>query len=179
MVLEQSARKYADREALISQHQNKRLTFQQVLQQSDTLAAGLSKIGLEKNDRLGLWAPNIIEWHITKMACARLGLVMVALNPAYQTSEMQYCINKVGIKAVICGHKHKTQNYYELLGKIAPELYVTDPGKLNSKNVPSLETVIVITDEDLKYFHLTTKFLGIQTNYFQGCLQIRRNFKSC
>lgn len=151
LLLEQSVLKYNDREALISRHQNKRLTFQQILKQSDTLAAGLSKIGLQKGDRLGLWAPNIIEWHITKMACARLGLVMVALNPAYQAPEMEYCVNKVAIKAVVCAHKHKTQNYYELLERIAPELPKSEPGKLFSEKVPSLKSVVVITEEDLKY----------------------------
>lgn len=115
------------------------------------MAAGLLKIGLKKGDRLGLWAPNLIEWHIIKMACARLGLVMVALNPAYQAPEMEYCLNKVGIKTVICGHKHKTQNYYELLTKIAPELHKSEPGKLSSEKVPSLKSIIVITEEDLKY----------------------------
>lgn len=150
LLLEQSAKKFANREALISRHQNKRITFQEILQQSDTLAAGLSKVGLKKGDRLGLWAPNLIEWHITKMACARLGLVLVALNPAYQAPEMEYCIKKVGIKAVICAHKHKTQNYYDLLVKIAPNLNNCEPGKLHNENVPSLKTIIVITNEDLK-----------------------------
>lgn len=135
---------------MISKHQNKRLSFQDVLRQSDSLAAGLLKVGLQKGDRLGLWAPNMVEWHVTKMACARLGLVLVALNPAYQAPEMEYCVNKVGIKAIICAHRHKTQNYYELLEKIAPELPHSEPGKLISAKAPSLTTVIVVTKEDLK-----------------------------
>lgn len=126
------------------------MTFQEALTQSDILAGGLSKIGLQRGDRLGLWAPNMLEWHVTKMACARLGLVLVALNPAYQAPEMEYCVNKVGIKAVICAHKHKTLNYYELLGRIAPELPKSEPGKLVSSKTPSLKTVVVITEEDLK-----------------------------
>lgn len=84
------------------------------------------------------------------MACARLGLVMVALNPAYQPPEMEYCVNKVGIKAVLCAHRHKTQNYYELLEKVAPELPESEPGKLSSSKVPSLKTVVVITEDSLK-----------------------------
>lgn len=84
------------------------------------------------------------------MACARLGLVLVALNPAYQAPEIEYCIRKVEIKAILCAHKHKTQNYYELLEKVAPELTKCEPGKLVSAKVPSLKTVVVITDEDLK-----------------------------
>lgn len=135
---------------MISRHQKKKLTFLELLKESDILAAGLLKLGLQKGDRLGLWAPNSIEWLITMMACARLGLVLVALNPFYQALEMEYCIKKVNMKAVLCAHKHKEQDYYEILKKIAPELNECQPGKLVSRNVPSLEVVIVITKEDLK-----------------------------
>lgn len=79
-LLEQAVEKYGDREALIARHQNKVLTFRDVLTQTDALAAGLVKVGLQKGDRLGLLAPNLVEWHITKMACARLGLVLVGDN---------------------------------------------------------------------------------------------------
>lgn len=79
-LLEQAVEKYGDRAALIARHQNKVLTFRDVFNQSDALAAGLVTVGLQKGDRLGLLAPNLVEWHITKMACARLGLVLVSNN---------------------------------------------------------------------------------------------------
>lgn len=75
--LEKSAKKYGDQQAVISRHQKKVYTFQEILTETDTLAAGLLSLGLERGDRLGLWAPNMAEWHITKMACARLGLILV------------------------------------------------------------------------------------------------------
>lgn len=155
VLLEQSAKKYADRTVIISRHQKTQLTYAELLEQSDVFAAGLSKLELQKGDRLGLWAPNSAEWIVVMMACARLGLVLVALNPFYQPLEMEYCIKKVEIKAVICARKHKEQDYYELFKKIAPELSNCAPGRLESSKVPSLKTVIVITEEELEYLLIT------------------------
>jgi acyl-CoA synthetase (AMP-forming)/AMP-acid ligase II len=76
-LLEEAACKFSERKAIISRHQNKSLTFAEILVQADKLAAGLTKIGLQRKDRVGLWAPNLIEWYITKLACARAGLIMV------------------------------------------------------------------------------------------------------
>lgn len=150
LLLEGSAKKYAERTAIISIHQNKQLTFSELLERSDQLAAGLSKLNLQKGDRLGMWGPNSIEWIVTMMACARLGLIFVSLNPFYQALEMESCIKKVEMKALICAHKHKEQNYYNLLKAIAPEVLNCTAGKLESCRVPTLEIVVVVTEEDLK-----------------------------
>lgn len=77
LLLESTAEKYGSREACISRFQNKRLSFREVLTQADKLAAGLNTIGVQKGDRVGIWAPNLIEWYITMMACARAGIVLV------------------------------------------------------------------------------------------------------
>lgn len=68
------------------------------------------------------------------------------MNPAYQGPEIEYCINKVGIKAIVCGRKFKTQDYYGILKGIAPEIGNSDPGKIKSERVPSLQSVIIIND---------------------------------
>lgn len=78
--LEKSAEKYGDRQAIISRHQKKVYTFQDILAEADALAAGLLTLELKTGDRLGLWAPNLVEWHVTKMACARAGLILVGMN---------------------------------------------------------------------------------------------------
>lgn len=149
-LLEKAVEQYGETVAIISRHQNKTITFTQLLKECDEFAAGLSNLGLEKGDRLGMWGPNSIEWIITMLACARLGLVLVALNPFYQALEMEYCIQEAGIKAVVCARKHKEQDYYELLNKIAPELPNCVPGKLDSPKVGCLKIIIVITDENLQ-----------------------------
>ena len=147
--MEESESKFGDRNAVISRDKKKSLTFSQVLVEADKLAAGLKSLGLEKNDRVGIWAPNLVEWYVTKMACARAGLIMVGLNPAYQPTEMEYCINKVKIKALVCADKFRKQDFYEHLVTLAPELPKTEPGKLKNSRIPSLQTVIT-TSEDTK-----------------------------
>ncbi|CAG9771984.1 unnamed protein product [Ceutorhynchus assimilis] len=149
-LLENAANKYGDRLAVISRHQNDKLSFQEALNRADKLAAGLKAIGLRMGDRVGIWAPNMTEWYVTHMACARGGYVLVNMNPAYQPEEIKYCINAVGAKAIVCPHKFKTQNYYEHLTSIAPELTDSRPGKINSVNLPSLKSVIIVGDEDLR-----------------------------
>lgn len=78
-LLEETARKYGDRPAIISRYQNQSLTFQEVLTKADKLAAGFKALGLDVGDRIGIWAPNIAEWYVTHMACARGGFVLVSL----------------------------------------------------------------------------------------------------
>lgn len=75
---------------------------------------------------------------------------MVAINPFYEAPEIEFCINKVGIKAMLCQLKHKEKNYYELLGQVVPELFECEPGKLDSCKVPTLKTIIVCTEENLR-----------------------------
>ncbi|XP_063918020.1 medium-chain acyl-CoA ligase ACSF2, mitochondrial-like [Zophobas morio] len=148
-LLEETANKFGERKAVISVHQNTFLTFSELLQRADKLAAAFKILNLEKNDRLGIWAPNLLEWYITKMACARAGLIAVYLNPVFEASEIEYCINKSGIAALVCANKFKHHDYYETLLSIAPELENCDPGKLKSTKIRSLKTVIRIS-EDVK-----------------------------
>ncbi|CAG9771986.1 unnamed protein product [Ceutorhynchus assimilis] len=148
-LLEESAQKYGERTALVSRSQNKRFTYQEALDQADRLAAGFRTLGLNMGDRIGIWAPNIAEWYLTHMACARGGFVLVNINPAYQPMELQACINSVGVKALVCAHKFKDDNYYEHLLKLAPEIQKCQAGRLFSKALPTLETIIVPSDEEL------------------------------
>lgn len=147
--LEQAAQKYSDREALISCHENKRFTFKSVLKKVDQLAAGFWKIGLNRGDPIGIWAPNNANWYLTMMAAARVGLVLVGINPYYQGPELEYCIQKVGIKALITKEVFRNQHYYEMLQVICPKLRESEVGKLKCDRVPSLKTIIIDSDDKL------------------------------
>ncbi|XP_060529031.1 medium-chain acyl-CoA ligase ACSF2, mitochondrial-like [Cylas formicarius] len=149
-LIEECCTTYPNVTAIISKHQNQELSYLQALDRADRLAAGLKSLGLNNGDRVAIWAPNCIEWYITHMACARAGFVLVNINPAIPRMEMEYCIKKVEMRCIICAHKFKYQNYYEILCKIAPELPGSIPGKLKSRHVPSLQSVIVMTDEHLR-----------------------------
>ena len=114
----------------------------------DRLASGLLAVGLKPGDRLGIWGPNSHEWYITQWAAAKAGLILVNINPAYQPAELEYCLNKVGIRGLVSSQRFKTQDYVGMIGKVAPELKGSKAGELRSETVKSLEKVILM-DEGL------------------------------
>ncbi|XP_030565520.1 medium-chain acyl-CoA ligase ACSF2, mitochondrial [Drosophila novamexicana] len=148
--LELAASQFGSTEALVSCHEAKRYTFRSLLAEVDRLAAGLRKLGLQRGDAVGIWAPNYIQWYLGMMGAARAGLTSVGINPAYQGPEMEYCLNKVDIKAILAPDTFKTQNYYEILRDICPELAQSEPGKLKSEKFPHLRTVIINSQQSLK-----------------------------
>jgi len=105
---------YRDREALVVRHQNVRWSWGELGRRVDDLAAGLSTLGLERGDRVGIWAPNRYEWTLAQFATAKAGLVLVNVNPAYRRAELEYAMNKVECKALILAPALKTSNYLEI-----------------------------------------------------------------
>ena len=105
---------HRDREALVVRHQNVRWTWGELGRRVDDLAAGLLTLGLERGDRVGIWAPNRYEWTLAQFATAKAGLVLVNVNPAYRRAELEYAMNKVECKALILAPALKTSNYLEI-----------------------------------------------------------------
>lgn len=147
-VLEKAAKNFYGHPAIISRHQKKSITYNELLEQANKLAAGLYNIGLKFGDRVGILAPNMIEWEVVLLACARAGFILVQLNPAYQAQELEYCINKVQIKCIISAHKFKSQNYHSMLSSIHSNL-----GKGGCEKIPSLKNAIIISNEKLEGTH--------------------------
>ena len=87
--------KYPDKIAIIARHQKIKLTYQELLEKSEKIAAGFIKLGLKKGDRIGIYSPNNSEWVITQFAAALSDLILVNINPAYQINELKYALNKV------------------------------------------------------------------------------------
>ncbi|KRT83840.1 AMP-binding protein, partial [Oryctes borbonicus] len=172
-LLERAAIKYRDRPSLISRGQNVSITFGDLLEKADRLAAGFRALGLQKGDRVGLCLPNQYEWNVVLFACLRADLMLVALNPAYQAREIEYCINKVGISTMIFGDKFRKQNYYELLGKVCPNITRCEPGKIKSTNVPSLKTAIFISDDSFKGTYGYNEIINLGSENF--IKSIKRN----
>ena len=131
-----------DDEAVVFREQNVRWTWRAFAEQVDALAAGLHALGLERGDRIGIWSPNRVEWVLTQFATARLGLILVNINPAYRLSELEYALNKVGCKAIVAAEAFKTSRYLEMLQTLAPELATAQPGALNAAKLPALRWVI-------------------------------------
>ncbi len=135
-------------EAVVFAEAGVRLTWQQLQHASDELAAGLLALGLQKGDRIGIWSPNRPEWVLTAFACARIGAILVNINPAYRLSELEYALNKVGCKAIISAASFKSSDYLGMLRVLAPELDASEPGRLQAPKLPHLRWVIRTGPED-------------------------------
>ncbi len=142
--LSRAAAQWPDREALVSAHQNLRYTYAQLAAEVDRIAAGFLALGLVPGDRVGVWAPNCAEWALAQFATARAGLIQVNINPAYRLSEVEYTLNKVGVKALVCAEAFKTSNYAGMINELAPELATSSPGQLHAKRLPDLRWAIQI-----------------------------------
>jgi fatty-acyl-CoA synthase len=143
---EDAAAKYGDRLALVARHQNLRYTYAELDQAVDEFASGLIQLGLAPGDRVGIWSPNKAEWVIAQLATAKAGLILVTVNPAYRTAELDYALNKVGCKALILATDFKSSNYVDMLRELAPEIDSSAAGQLHAQRLPTLTHAIAISD---------------------------------
>ena len=141
-----TAARFPDREALVVRHQDVRWTWREYLERIDRLAAGLLALGIEPGDRVGVWAPNCAEWCLTQFATARIGAILVNVNPAYRVFELEYALNKSGCRAIIAAERFKSSEYLRMLQDLAPELAQCAPGRLRAAKLPALEIVIRMGD---------------------------------
>ncbi|MDG4906184.1 AMP-binding protein [Mesorhizobium sp. WSM4898] len=140
--------RYATLDAAVFVGQDKRFTWSELSDAVDALAAGFLALGLEKGDRVGIWSPNRWEWLVTQFATARIGLILVNINPAYRLSELEYALNKVGCKALVTAVSFKTSDYLGMIETLAPEIAKAEPGKLEAKKLPSLKIVIRMGEDN-------------------------------
>ena len=136
------AEKYPDNKALILRHQGVEWTYAELQHRVDQLASGLLALGIAPGDRVGIWGPNSAELVLTQLATAKIGVIMVCINPAYRLYELEYALNKVECKALITDESFKTSDYLGMLNTLAPELEYCAPGALASTKLPKLKHVI-------------------------------------
>ncbi|EKY13073.1 AMP-binding protein [Capnocytophaga sp. oral taxon 324] len=113
--LRKTVEKYPNKEALISVHQNYRVTYTEFYKQVTTVAKGLIALGVKQGDRVGIWSPNCYEWTLLQYATAKIGAIMVNINPAYRTSELIYVINQSGISYIFAAPQFKSSNYKKMI----------------------------------------------------------------
>jgi fatty-acyl-CoA synthase len=140
--LAEVVRRHGARDAAVFRQPGVRWTYAEFARAVDRLAAGLLSIGVYRGDRVGIWAPNRPEWLLTQFATARIGAILVNINPAYQSSELEYALNKVGVKALILAPRFKASDYAGTIAALAPELATSAPGRLQAARLPELRAVI-------------------------------------
>jgi len=139
---EAMVRRFPQREALVSRYQGVRYTYGQLDREANKLASALLRAGIAVGDRVGIWAHNSSEWLLMQIATAKVGIVLVNINPAYRVTELEYSLNKVGCKMLVTMTAFKTSDYLGIVRELAPELASSNAGQLDAKRAPTLKTVV-------------------------------------
>jgi fatty-acyl-CoA synthase len=132
---ERTVQTHADREALVEVASGRRWTWSELDRDVDDLARGLVAAGLRQGDRLGVWAPNCAEWTITQYATAKIGVILVNVNPAYRTHEFTYAVNQSGLRMLIAASSFKTSDYRAMVDEALEQC-------------PALERVVYLATDD-------------------------------
>lgn len=134
--------RHADREALVVRHQGVRYIWQQLAEQVDAHARALMALGVNTGDRVGIWAPNCAQWCILQLASAKVGAILVNINPAYRVAELDYVLRQSGCRWLVCADAFKTSDYHAMVQALVPELATAAVGELASESLPQLRGVI-------------------------------------
>jgi fatty-acyl-CoA synthase len=132
--LRRAVGRFPEREALVVRSQKYRATYQELWEQTSALAKALLAHGIEKGDRVGIWSPNRFEWVVTQYATARIGAILVNVNPAYKARELEYALNQSGVRMLLHARGFRTTDYREILKEVRGHL-------------AALEQVLVIDDD--------------------------------
>jgi fatty-acyl-CoA synthase len=119
--LERTVARFGDRDALVSRHQGVRLTYAELDAQVDRLARGLLALGIERGDRVGIWAPNCAEWVLVQYATAKVGAILVNVNPAYRTHELAYALGQSGARLLVSAEAFRASDYRAMVGEVRGE----------------------------------------------------------
>ncbi|EID54917.1 AMP-binding protein [Saccharomonospora xinjiangensis] len=118
--LDRTAKAYPERDALVDHATGRRWTYREFVADVDALAVGLLARGVEKGDRVGIWAPNCPEWTLTQYATAKIGAILVNINPAYRSHELEYVLTQAGISMLIAAKEFKTSDYEGMIREVRP-----------------------------------------------------------
>jgi fatty-acyl-CoA synthase len=126
-----TVRAFGDREALVDRPAGRRWTYAELAADVDALALGLLEMGMAKGDRVGIWAPNCAEWTLTQYATAKIGAILVNINPAYRIRELEYVLNQSGSRLLVAAERLKTSDYAGMIAEVRPRC-------------PDLQTVVLL-----------------------------------
>jgi fatty-acyl-CoA synthase len=145
-LLDRAVLRHGGRPAAIFHAERRMLSWHDLQREADALATGLLALGLRRGNRVGIWSPNRSEWLLTQFATARIGVVLVNINPSYQAQELGYALEQSGCRALVLAPGHKGSDYLALLRRVAPEIdrSPTADGLLQSRRLPGLKHVVLL-----------------------------------
>ena len=137
--------RYPNLDAVIFHDQDIRWTWKVFAEKVDALAAGLLALGMQRGDRVGIWSPNRVEWVLSQFATARIGAILVTVNPAYKTAELEHVLNQSGCMALITAPQFKSSNYVQMVLELIQDSQGVNRLNLRSSCLPQLKMVICMT----------------------------------
>jgi fatty-acyl-CoA synthase len=143
-LLDRQAERFGDNDALVHVDWGVRYSYEAFRAECDQVARGLLALGINKGDHVCLWATNYPEWVVAQFATAKIGAVMVTVNPAYRTHELEYVLKQSDASAIILIGNFRSSDYVGMLNEVVPELVTSAPGQLRSDKLPHLRNVIFI-----------------------------------
>src|SRR3954452_17239849 len=120
--LRKAVERFGDREAVVDVAGGRRLTYREFDAEVEQVARGLLALGIEKGERVGIWAPNCVEWMLVQYATARIGAILVNINPAYRTHEVGYVLRQAGIRRLVSAPSFKASDYRAMIEEVRPDL---------------------------------------------------------
>ncbi|HUP34449.1 MAG TPA: AMP-binding protein [Candidatus Limnocylindria bacterium] len=146
-MFDQIADRYPDNEALVSRHQNLRYRYRELKAEVDRCARALIALGVNKGQRIGIWAPNCAEWAIVQFATSKLGAILVNINPSYRLNEVQYALRQSGCTWLVIAPEFKTSDYTGMIHELVPELAASRVGSLVAAQLPDLRAVVRLGED--------------------------------
>ena len=141
-LFDQTVARFPDNEALVCRQQGLRYTYRELKTRSTVAPAPCMALGIDKGERVGIWAPNRAEWTITQFATSKIGAILVNINPSYRLNEVQYALRQSGCRWLVIAPEFKTSDYTGMIHELAPELGTGRPGQLEAAALPDLRGVI-------------------------------------
>ena len=144
-LLDAVAQEFAGQEALVSVFENRRLTYAALREEVNSCARALLALGVQKGERVGIWSTNCLAWVLVQFATAKIGAVLVNINPAYRLHELEFALKQSECNVLICGERFKDADYVVMLHQLVAELARTDPQQdLHAEKLPHLRRLVLL-----------------------------------
>ena len=161
---EMQVEKQPDHEFLIYPDRDLRYSYKEFNERANNLAKGLLAIGIKKGDHVGIWAKNVPDWLTFMFATAKIGAVLVTVNTAYKSHELEYVLDQSDMKALAMTDEFRGTSYIEMLYELVPELKTCQRGHLKSDKFPFLEYVIHVGQEKHRGMYNTNELILLGKN---------------
>jgi fatty-acyl-CoA synthase len=167
--------RFPGNEALVDVPSGRRWTYREFRDDCRRLAKSLMKIGINRGDRVGIWATNYPEWVVVQFGSAITGAVLVNINPAYRTHELEYALANSGARALFLIERFKSSDYVAMFNEVCPEARLSNPGNITSKSLPSLSSAVLMGAAEKSGMYSWQEFLSLGEDVSDAALDERQS----